>query len=171
MPQAVILPAEAHHYPSLHQTLDTVAREKKYLALTEAPPYDSTTDFYRHLRATHSPHFVAVENNQVIGWCDIAPTFGQTRAHAGTLGIAMHPQARGRGLGPQLLRAAIEAAWLRGLTRIELTVRDDNLPAKALYERFGFQHEGLQRQAMRVDGIYHDVHAMALLATEATAPH
>lgn len=171
MPHPVILPAEEHHYPSLHQTLDTVAREKKYLALTEAPPYDSTTDFYRHLRATHSPHFVAVENNQVIGWCDIAPTFGQTRAHAGTLGIALHPNARGQGLGPQLLRTAIEAAWLKGLTRIELTVRDDNLPAKALYERFGFQHEGLQRQAMRVDGIYHDVHAMALLATEATAPH
>ncbi len=163
MPQPVILPAEEHHYPSLHRTLDTVAREKKYLVLTEAPSYEASTAFYRQLRAIHFPHFVAVENNQVLGWCDIAPAFGQARAHTGTLGIALHPNARGQGLGPQLLRAAIEAAWLGGLTRIELTVRDDNLSAKALYERFGFQHEGLQRQAMRVDGTYHDVHAMALL--------
>lgn len=51
----------------------------------------------------------------------------------------------------------------RGLTRIELTVRADNLNAKALYERFGFIHEGLQRRASRVGGVCHDAPAMALL--------
>jgi putative acetyltransferase len=35
--------------------------------------------------------------------------------------------------------------------------------AKALYERFGFEHEGLIRRASLIDGIYHDAHAMALL--------
>ena len=50
-----------------------------------------------------------------------------------------------------------------GLTRIELTVRADNLNAKALYEKLGFVHEGLRRRAMRVDGAYFDSNAMALL--------
>jgi putative acetyltransferase len=89
--------------------------------------------------------------------------FGHSRAHIGLLGIALLPEARHRGLGAQLLQAAIDKSWARGLTRIELSVRADNLNAKALYERFGFVHEGLQRRASLVGGIYHDAHAMALL--------
>jgi RimJ/RimL family protein N-acetyltransferase len=50
-----------------------------------------------------------------------------------------------------------------GLTRIELTVRTDNHNARALYERMGFEHEGLQRHAFLVDGQYIGSHAMVLL--------
>ncbi|WP_322470106.1 GNAT family protein [Hydrogenophaga sp. SNF1] len=72
-------------------------------------------------------------------------------------------RARHQGLGAALMRAAIAAAWAKGLTRIELTVRADNPNARALYERMGFAHEGLQRGAFRVDGQSVDSHAMALL--------
>lgn len=48
------------------------------------------------------------------------------------------------------------------MTRIQLDVREDNLPAIALYERFGFRREGLQRNAVRVDGEYGNVIFMAL---------
>jgi putative acetyltransferase len=61
------------------------------------------------------------------------------------------------------MAAAIDKAWRQGLTRIELTVRADNPNARTLYERLGFQHEGVQRQAFRVDGQFIDSHAMALL--------
>jgi putative acetyltransferase len=61
------------------------------------------------------------------------------------------------------MQAAIAAAWSRGFTRIELTVRADNTNAKALYERFGFETEGFMRRAFRIDGEYHDSHSMALL--------
>ena len=110
------------------------------------------------------PHFVAVDGSgKVVGWCDVSPVFGHSRAHIGVLGIALLPEARGRGLGAQLLQAAIDKSWARGLTRLELSVRADNPKAKALYERFGFEHEGLLRHASLIDGIYHDAHAMALL--------
>lgn len=48
-------------------------------------------------------------------------------------------------------------------SRRRLTVRADNLHAKALYERLGFEIEGMQRHAFRVDGVTHDSFAMALL--------
>jgi ribosomal protein S18 acetylase RimI-like enzyme len=79
------------------------------------------------------------------------------------LGIALLPEARGQGLGARLLQAAIDRSWARGLTRIALHVRADNLNAKALYERLGFEHEGIVRRASLIDGVYHDAHAMALL--------
>ena len=70
---------------------------------------------------------------------------------------------RGQGIGPALLRAAIEEGRTAGLTRIELDVREDNKTAIALYERMGFQREGVKRNAMRVDGVYYNLVSMALL--------
>jgi putative acetyltransferase len=99
----------------------------------------------------------------VVGWCNVLPTHGQARSHVGTLGIGLIPSARQRGIGEKLMKSAIDAAWATGLTRIELTVRVDNENAKRLYERLGFQVEGLQRRSFRVDGSYADSYAMALL--------
>jgi putative acetyltransferase len=159
-----VVSTEEHHFESLHKALDVVAREQKYLALTQAPPWEQSQAFYRNVLAAGFPHFVAVDGSgTVVGWCDVSPVFGHSRAHIGVLGIALLPEARGCGLGAQLLQAAIGKSWARGLTRIELSVRADNLKAKALYERFGFEHEGLLRRASLIDGIYHDAHAMALL--------
>ncbi|RTQ35191.1 N-acetyltransferase [Variovorax gossypii] len=156
-------PTAEPHFESLHRALDVVAREQKYLALTQAPPLAQSIDFYRGLIAGGFPHFVALDGDRVVGWCDVSPVFGHSRAHVGVLGIALLPEARGRGLGRRLLQAAIDKSWERGLTRIELSVRTDNANARALYERLGFEHEGLLRRTTLVDGNYHDSYAMALL--------
>ncbi len=151
------------HFASLHRALDIVAREKRYLSFLQAPPFEEAVAFYRRSIDNDLCHFVALQDDVVIGWCDVLPTHGEARAHVGILGIGLVPDARGKGLGAKLMEAAIAKAWAKGLTRIELAVRADNLRAKALYERMGFQVEGLQRRAMLVDGRYHDAIAMALL--------
>ncbi|MBT2326026.1 GNAT family N-acetyltransferase [Variovorax paradoxus] len=151
------------HFEGLRAALDTVAREKRYLAFTQAPPKEEAFAFYRSIIANGMCHFVALLDGQVVGWCDVLPTHGQARSHVGTLGIGLIPAARHLGIGAKLMRAAIAAAWTQGLTRIELDVRVDNANAKALYERFGFEVEGLMRRAFRVDGEYSDSYSMALL--------
>jgi len=159
---AVIAPLAEPHFEQLHAVLDAVARERRYLAALEAPPPERSFAFYRSLLAEGQGH-VALVDGRIVGWCDIQSSFGQARAHVGVLGIGLLPHARRHGIGARLLETAIAAAWSRGLTRIELTVRDDNDAARALYEHFGFEHEGVQRRSMQVDGRYHDCFAMALL--------
>lgn len=162
MNDAIVPLAEAHFEP-LRRVLDAVAREKRFLALTQAPPPEPAHAFFRHILDNDLCHFVALLGQDVVGWCDILPTHGEARSHLGVLGIGLVPQARGRGLGARLMRAAIAKAWSQGLTRIELTVRTDNHNARSLYERLGFEHEGVNRRAFRIDGQYFDCHAMALL--------
>ena len=151
-----------HHFEQLHRVADQVARERRYLAMLEAPPVEHCYSFYREILASGQCH-VVVHDGTVVGWCDVTPVFGESRRHVGTLGIGLLPAFRGSGVGFELMKSAIEVAWARGLSRIELTVREDNLSAKALYERLGFAHEGVKRDSMLVDDRYYDCYAMALL--------
>ncbi len=56
--------------------------------------------------------------------------------------IALDRRHRGRGLGAALIADAEAAAGHRGLARLSLEVRDDNLPAVGLYERLGYEFKG-----------------------------
>jgi ribosomal protein S18 acetylase RimI-like enzyme len=111
-----------------------------------------------------NPQFVVVRHGNVVGWCDVLRNTKRTVYwHCGTLAIGLLPEFRGQGVGRQLMQTAIDAAWRCGMTRIELTVREHNANAIALYKSCGFEAEGLHRNAVRIDGQYQNVHAMALL--------
>lgn len=158
-----IVPAAEPYFEGMRHVLDTVAREKRYLAFLQAPPAEETFAFYRNILVNGHCQFIAVQDGVVVGWCDVLPTHGEARAHVGTLGIAVLPEVRHRGIGTKLMEAAISRAWAKGLSRIELTVRTDNPNAKALYERCGFAVEGINRRAFLVDGEYFDTCFMALV--------
>jgi RimJ/RimL family protein N-acetyltransferase len=160
--KATFASLEEAHFDQLLVVADCVARERRYLAMLEAPPPEQAFAFYRNVIATGQCH-VALVAERVVGWCDILPPFGEARRHVGTLGMGLLPAFRGSGLGTQLLKTAVAAAWSRGLSRIELTVREDNVRARALYERVGFNKEGVLKNSMLVDGRYYDCNFMALL--------
>lgn len=160
---SAIAPTAETHFEGLRLALDAVAREKRYLAFIQAPPVEEAFAFFRNIVANDLCQVVALQDGVVVGWCDVLPTHGEARAHVGTLGIGLVPRARRLGIGSKLMEAAIAGAWARGLSRIELTVRTDNTIAKALYERFGFTVEGIQRRAFCVDGEFFDTCSMALV--------
>ncbi len=86
------------------------------------------------------------------------------RRHSGALGMAVHDDYHGRGVGTALMVACLDLAdnWLN-LHRVELDVFVDNEPALRLYKKFGFVTEGrLVDYAFR-DGEYFDVFMMARL--------
>ena len=162
-----IVPIAAHHVEGFHAALDSVAREHLYLAFLEAPPLETTRAFVlTNIREQH-PQFVAEVNDVVAGWCDVIRSDRPVFRHCGFLGIGLVAQYRGLGIGRALMTAAIEAAFARGMTRIELTVRADNARAISLYKHLGFLTEGHLRQHMLVDGAFHESLVMALIASEA----
>ena len=59
-----------------------------------------------------------------------------------SLGIAVHPAARGTGLGAAFMQYLHAAAAARGAKSIRLKVYDRNTRAKALYERLGYVSAG-----------------------------
>ena len=69
------------------------------------------------------------------------PGFGFIDEATPELSIWVTEGKRGRGIGGQLLDAAIRAAQSKRLRRISLSVEEGN-PARRLYERAGFTWAG-----------------------------
>jgi RimJ/RimL family protein N-acetyltransferase len=159
-----IVPIAEEHISGFHAAVDVVAREMKYLAFLEAPPFEETRRFVLRNIEQGYPQFAVVSADTVVGWCDVLPNRSRVLySHCGTLGVGLLPEFRGKGIGRQLMRRTIDAAFAFGLTRIELTVREGNANAIALYKGLGFEIEGLHRNAVCIEGQYENLHSMALL--------
>ncbi|MFI9254206.1 GNAT family N-acetyltransferase [Streptomyces sp. NPDC053069] len=118
------------------------------------PPYKPFFD-ERHLPGDY---LVAETEGRLVGYVRIArPTPLASNAHVLQIqGLAVAEEARGRGLGRALIRAAVEEARGRGARRLSLRVLGHNAPARALYASEGFVVEGVQPGEFLLDGAYVD---------------
>ena len=159
-----IVPIERRHVAGFREVLDSVARERRFLAYTEAPPMTEVRRFVLNNLKRCSPQFVAIDDGRVIGWCDVVPKPRESLRHSGVLGMGVASTHRGRGVGRRLLAATLELATAGGISRVELIVRADNAPAIGLYRAFGFETEGVLRDYIHIDGSAYDAVMMAKLA-------
>jgi len=153
--------------PDDWQDVYEMFRCPKVFAGTLQMPYPSREQWRQRLSQPNegSYNLVAVVEDHVVGMFGLH-TFPNKprRRHVGTIGMTVHDDWQGKGIGTALMRAGLDLAdnWLN-LTRIELEVYTDNEPAIQLYKRFGFQHEGTQLQHAFRDGRYVDAHMMGRL--------
>jgi len=158
-----IVPTSEHRAESFRAAVDSVARERKYIGLIEAPPIESTHEFLRRILSGGGVQLLAVDPSEiVVGWCDILRNSFEGFRHVGRLGMGLLPEYRGRGLGKLLTTRTIQAARDAGMERIELEVFASNSRAIALYRSLGFVTEGAKRGARKLDGQYDDLIVMAL---------
>jgi RimJ/RimL family protein N-acetyltransferase len=79
------------------------------------------------------------------------------------IGMMVHTDEQGRGVGQALLDALIERASADAeLHQLTLTVTAGNAAAERLYERSGFVRYGTLPRAIRVGGQFFDKHHMLL---------
>ncbi|MBI3513832.1 MAG: GNAT family N-acetyltransferase [Proteobacteria bacterium] len=158
-----IRPGGIADIPGTRACLDVVARERRYLAMVEAPAPESSLAWWSGMIERGWPFEIAVDGTRVVGWCDITPQQHPVHRHAGVLGMGLHPDIRGQGVGKRLLSATLDDARRLGLERIELSVYQSNQRARRLYESVGFVVEGVRRRHRKLDGVYEDSTLMALL--------
>ncbi len=91
--------------------------------------------------------FLAAESlhGEVLGYAGMHDILGEGYID----NIAVFPQARGSGIGSALVKALCSYGADKGLAFITLEVRPSNVPALALYQKFGFQEKGRRRNFYR----------------------
>src|SRR5437899_4798329 len=97
------------------------------------------------------------DGGKVVGYVRLRQGEGKG-SHVGEISIvAVHAEWQRRGIGTQLVKAVLGVAESLALKRVRLTVHADNRAAIRLYEKFGFEIEGRERQATYKDGNYTDI--------------
>ena len=108
-------------------------------------------------------NFVAVQaDGTVLGTAGLRVCPNPRMRHGAELGILVHTDYQNQGVGTALMKTVLDLAdnWLM-LVRVELEVFADNQRAIHLYEKFGFEKEGLLRRSVVRDGQYRDNYKMA----------
>jgi L-phenylalanine/L-methionine N-acetyltransferase len=156
-----------HTEPDDYKALHRIFSGPRAIAGTLQAPFPRAEMWRKRLSEPPAGLYslVACLDDDVVGEISLhtSPTRWRMR-HVGGIGMAVRDDWQGEGVGTALMEAALDLAdnWLN-LRRIELTVYVDNAPAIALYEKFGFEVEGIHCHFALRNGEYVDAYSMARL--------
>ena len=149
------------YFKSFHETLSVVAKELIYVEMIEAPPLEKLSSFQSSLISQNGPVYYAINDDKVIGWCDVSPEKNPRLSHRGSLGMGILAEFRGQGIGGELLSSVLKHSKQFGLEKVELHVYTTNTAGIALYKKFSFEQEGLIKKYRKLDDQYFDCLVMA----------
>lgn len=143
-PGVEVRPATSRDARSAIDLLAAVAAERRFIRTESVTP-----DRARHMRRAFRRSWtrdradiVAVVGGRVVGHLGLEREPGPITEHVASLGMAVHGEWRGRGVGSALLGEAFRWARWAGVEKLALSVYPTNQSARALYRKFGFQEEG-----------------------------
>jgi putative acetyltransferase len=90
--------------------------------------------------------YIFQEEEMAIGMFKLIPQTHRAAHIAYLGGLAIHPDFAGKGYGKKMIAAILALGKEMGMQRIELSAATINEKAIALYEKMGFQKEGILRK-------------------------
>lgn len=109
--------------------------------------------------------YIYATGNENMGMFKLIPLQHRSHHIAYLGGLAIHPSFSGNGQGGKMLDAIIKLTGEKGFLRIELTVATTNEKAIQLYEKAGFEKEGVLKKLthLKSEGRFIDEVMMALI--------
>jgi len=98
---------------------------------------------------------VAKTADRIVGFVGIHRLSGYMR-HIGEVGITVHPDYHGMGIGTKLLAAAVKLARKRDFERLEACTLANNKPMIRIAEKAGFRLEAVRKGRIKKSGKYLD---------------
>jgi putative acetyltransferase len=104
---------------------------------------DSTTDdLYTLFQQQKSVLWVALFENEIAGCCGIYPTEGLPEDCAELAKFYLLKQARGKGIGKQLMQTCVQSAKEMGYKKLYIESLPAFSQAVSMYEKYGFTRLG-----------------------------
>ncbi|GAA4129602.1 GNAT family N-acetyltransferase [Nocardioides fonticola] len=145
-PTAIISMTEAH-WPEVAAVFETGIATGHATFETEAPTWEA----FSAARPAEHRHVAVDAAGRVLGWTAVSPI--STRAvYAGVVehGLYVHPDARGRGIGPRLLQALINSTEEAGIWTIQSGIFPENTVSLAVHEAARFRVVGTRERLGRM---------------------
>ena len=153
--------AEWHQNPEFLRLLDALpAYPKTETSLAQRlDDTDKATDAFLFAIRT-------LDSDTPIGYVELDGILWTHRVGGVSIAIG-EAKHRGQGYGDEVMRLMLRFAFDElNLHRVQLTVFSYNERAIALYEKLGFQREGVHREHLQRDGKRYDMYLYGLLRSE-----
>lgn len=133
--------------------------------LYEEMPLQDFEPIYQDLLEKESL-FIYVDSQQDIGMFKLLPLTHRTSHIAYLGGVGIHPDFAGKGHGTKMMEEIVSHAIQQGFKRIELSTYVTNEKAIALYQKVGFEKEGVLRKFayLKSRNVYIDEVLMSYIA-------
>jgi len=104
-----------------------------------------------------SCRFVVTEKNKVLGWAALTAINDQcVFAGVAEVSIYIAENARGKGIGKQLLRALIDESEKNNFWTLEARIFPENLASVKIHEENGFRIIGSRERIGKLNGVWRD---------------
>ena len=149
-----IAPMTAEHAAAVIDIYRAGIAEGNATFETEPPSWDkfTTSRLDQH-------RYVAIDTTgTVLGWTACVPVSDRC-VYAGVVehSVYVHPDARGLGVGRQLLSALIASTEQAGIWTVQSGVFPENIPSLALHAAVGFRTVGTRERVGQHHGVWRDV--------------
>ena len=140
-------------WPEVARIFEEGIRTSNATFETEVPTWEAWD-------AAHLPEhrLVAERDGLVVGWIALVPVSPRP-CYAGVAEVSAYvgKEARGQGVGAELLAALIESSERAGIWTLETGVFPENEASLALLKRLRFRELGVRERIGKLDGVWRDV--------------
>jgi len=159
-----------------HDWREVRTRNSEWLRPWEATSPDPAADapptyaaMVRRLRAEaregRTMPFVITYDGALVGQLTVGGiTWGPLRS--AFIGYWIDQRFAGRGITPVSVALATDHCFARGLHRVEINIRPENLASRRVVEKLGFRPEGMRPSYLHIDGDWRDHLSFALTEDE-----
>ncbi|ALS78484.1 acetyltransferase [Planococcus kocurii] len=105
---------------------------------------------------SHSIIFLAILNGKHVGYLMVIGNEAKRANHRAALLLGIQADAQGKGIAFSLLQKAEEWAISKAISRLELTVLEENIPARKLFEKIGYKPEGIRKNSIIINNKLHN---------------
>ncbi|WP_417785480.1 GNAT family N-acetyltransferase [Tenacibaculum sp.] len=126
---------------------------------TKNATFRTQVSSWEEWNASHYQHsrFIAVEVNEVVGWCAIAPV--STRfEYRGVAEVSVYVKQGvvGKGIGSLLMAAVIKSSEENGIWTLYSSLFPENEASVKLHLKYGFRKIGYREKIAQLDGVWRD---------------
>lgn len=105
-----------------------------------------------------SCRFVAKNDNKIVGWAALSPV-SERCVYGGVAEVSVYisADARGQGVGTQLVAALIEDSGKEGIWTLQAGIFPENVASIKLHRKSGFREVGYREKIGQLKGVWRDV--------------
>lgn len=151
------IPLQETDLPRINE-LSNIPEIAEHFETIPPVPMETTNALWSYIQSGIMSLWGIHAHGRIIGGAGFyAQPPGTRLSHAATFFIYIEPPCWGRGIGTRAIQFLEKEAGNRGYLRMECMVAATNPGAISLYQRLGYEKEGVKKQAFRLNNSYEDL--------------